>query len=242
MPDLNKIVSSLSSGGVVSGFAGGLAGTALAGVLSGKKGRRLAGSALKIGAVAAGGGLAYTAYKRYRGNTQAAAPGQAQASTARSGPAADLLPQASSQPADPRWGEIGADRFAAVVEDDGDSGGLLLLRAMIVAAYSDGHLDTTEQDRIFAEVERMELSREDKALLFVELKNPPGMQDLIRSIPSQEAAVEVYAASLVAIDESTSAGLLYLRSLSTALELPRELVLSIHEQAELARLDGEKAA
>lgn len=236
MADLNKLVSSLSSGGVVSGFAGGLAGTALAGALTGKKGRKLAGSALKVGAVAAVGGLAYTAYRRYR--NQAAGAGQEPAAAARPGPAADL----PSAPAEQHWGDINADRFAAAIENDGGAGGLLLLRAMIAAAYSDGHIDAAEQNRIFAEVDRMRLTSEEKALLFDELKSPLSMQALVQSVPSQEAAVEVYAASLVAIDETTADGQLYLRSLATALSLPNELVISLYEQAELVRMEGEKAA
>ncbi len=236
MADLNKLVSSLSSSGVVSGFAGGLTGTALAGVLSGKKGRKLAGSALKIGAVAAVGGLAYTAYKRYRNNTPNAA--QETPAAERTGPVA-ALPNGS---AEQRWGDIDADRFAAAIENDGGAGGLLLLRAMIAAAYSDGHIDNDEQGRIFAEVERMRLSNEEKALLFDELRNPLSMQALIKAVPSQEAAVEVYAASLVAIDETTPDGQLYLRSLAAALSLPDELVISLYEQAELARMEGEEAA
>ncbi len=238
MADLNKLVSSLSSGGVVSGLAGGLAGTALAGALTGKKGRKLAGSALKVGAVAAVGGLAYTAYKRYRNNTQAAGAGQEPASAAQSGPAAAL----PSAPAEQSWGDIDADRFAAAIENNGGAGGMLLLRAMIAAAYSDGHIDSDEQNRIFAEVDRMRLSSEEKALLFDELRNPLSMQELIKAVPSQEAAVEVYAASLVAIDETTSDGQLYLRSLASALSLPNDLVVSMYEQAELARMEGEKAA
>ncbi len=238
MADLNKLVSSLSSGGVVSGLAGGLAGTALAGALTGKKGRKLAGGALKVGAVAAVGGLAYTAYKRYRNNGQATGTGQEPAATAQPAAAAALPPAGAQQ----RWGDIDADRFAAAIEDNGGSGGLLLLRAMIAAAYSDGHIDSDEQNRIFAEVERMQLSNEEKALLFDELRNPLSMQDLIKAVPSQEAAVEVYAASLVAIDETTADGQLYLRSLAAALSLPNELVVSMYEQAELARMEGEKAA
>ena len=236
MADLNKLVSSLSSGGVVSGLAGGLAGTALAGALTGKKGRKLAGSALKVGAVAAVGGLAYTAYKRYRNNSAGA--GQESAVAAGSGPTAEL-PRA---PVEQRWGDIDADRFAAVLEDNRGAGGLLLLRAMIAAAYSDGHIDSDEQERIFTEVERMRLTSGEKALLFDELRNPLGMRELTRAVPSQEAAVEVYAASLVAIDETTSDGQLYLRALASALSLPNELVVSLYEQAELARMEGEKAA
>ena len=59
--NLNNIVQGLSKSGAVSGFAGGLAGRALVGAMSGKKGRKMAKSALKVGALAAVGGLAYNA-------------------------------------------------------------------------------------------------------------------------------------------------------------------------------------
>ena len=64
MLNLNNIVQGLSRSGAVSGFAGGLPGTAVAGALMGKKGRKMAKSALKLGGMAAVGGLAYAAYQQ----------------------------------------------------------------------------------------------------------------------------------------------------------------------------------
>ena len=92
MTDLNKLIGNLASSGAVSGFAGGLAGGALGGALTSKKGRKVAGSALKYGAVAAVGGLAYSAYRRYTQRT----------------------PEA--EPTRPAWQGITEDRFANAID------------------------------------------------------------------------------------------------------------------------------
>ena len=217
MNDLNKIIGGLASSGAVSGFAGGLAGGALGSALTSKKGRKVAGSALKYGAVAAVGGLAYSAYRRY---TQGAQEGGS---------------------AKPAWQGISEQRFEKAIADDGSSNGLLLVRAMIAAGYADGHLDDDERNRIFAEVTRMKLSTEDKALLFDELKHPVGIADLVRQTSSPELAAEVYAASAIAIDGTSVDGQLYLRSLAVALNLPQELVNSLNEHAGLAESQGRAA-
>ncbi len=224
MADLNKLVNSLASSGAVSGFAGGLAGSTLAGALSSKKGRKMAGSALKLGAVAAVGGLAYSAYQRYRQGS-----GDAGAN------------HRSAQVGAQKWANIGPEQFAAPIEDESGSGGLLLMRAMIAAASADGHLDDQEQSRIFAELDRMSLTPAEKGMLFDELRSPLSMSQLVTQVTSPEVAVEVYTASLIAIDETSAEGQLYLRSLAAALSIPEDLVASLYEQAELARNEGKAA-
>lgn len=228
--DFNKIVQGLSSSGAVSGFAGGLAGSALVGAVSGKKGKKMAKNALKVGALAAVGGLAYKAYTSYRQQN-----GQNGQNTTASGSHA-----AGALPAGEQWNNIGQERFEAVVEDEQSPGALLLIRAMIAAAASDGHMDNHEQDRVFEQADKLNLSQQDKAALFDELRNPLGMQALVSQVKNPETAVEVYAASLAAIDESRGEAKTYLRALAVSLELPTELVQSIH--AEVAAAKQQEAA
>ena len=64
--DLNKMVKGLVGSGVVSGLAGGVAGGALSGAFLSKKGRKHAGTLLKVGGLAAVGGLAWKAYRGYQ--------------------------------------------------------------------------------------------------------------------------------------------------------------------------------
>ena len=246
MVDLNNVVQGLSKSGAVSGFAGGLAGTALAGALSGKKGKKMAKSALKVGALAAVGGLAYTAYQRYRQNdpqSRGTAPAGAPAGpTGGDLPATPhSLPQPAYQGTDPlqRWSNIRQEQFESVIAPSAGtaSGAMLLIRAMIAAAAADGHMDQGEQDRIFDETRRLDLAAEDKAVLFDELRNPLSLEQLVTQVPNPETGLEVYAASLVAIDETRQEGRDYLRRLAAALELPSALVTSLHAQAEFARRD-----
>jgi uncharacterized membrane protein YebE (DUF533 family) len=227
--DLDKIIKGLSSSGAVSGFAGGLAGTAVAGALAGKKGRKMARSALNVGALAAVGGLAYTAYQRYR----------------QGGPRARSQSPALGLPDESRWQTLSQEGFEAALDrqQDGGQPGMLLVRAMIAAANADGHLDAAEQRRIFGEVSRMDLTAEDKARLFEELHRPMRLNQLVAAVQDQESAVEVYAASLIAIDETTPDGESYLRALAAALSIPEALVNAIHEQAEAAsQEEGQDAA
>lgn len=217
MTNLNKLIGSLGSSGAVTGFAGGLAGSVLGGALVGKKGRKMAGTALKYGAAAAVGGLAYSAYQRYQQDAPA------------------------ENPPESAWQGIGEERFVDAIGDGSGSNGLLLVRAMIAAGNADGHLDSDEQSRIFTEVGRMNLSSADKALLFDELTNPRGIAEIARQASSPELAAEVYAASLIAIDETTADAHLYLRALALALDLPKELVTSIHEEASHSRTEGRAA-
>ena len=108
---------------------------------------------------------------------------------------------------------------------------------MIAAAAADGHMDSEEQARIFSETEQLNLTSEEKARLFDELRSPLSLADVARHVNNPETAVEVYTASLIAIDESRPEGQAYLRELAAALGLPDALVESVHAEAQRARRD-----
>lgn len=225
MRDLQKLVGSLSKSGAISGFLGGVAGGGLTSMVASKKGRKTGKKALKYGALAAVGGLAWKAYKQYSANNQAVPTGQAQTQTATnaSGRTFDFTPAALPQ-----------ESFEHVVEDDNESGQLLLMRAMITAAYADGHIDDSERQRIFAQVEQMDLTVEEKATLFDELRQPQSMSALVAQVPDAQTGIEVYAASATAIDLSQPASSQYLQQLASNLCIPNELVTSIHQQLQNA--------
>lgn len=65
MKDLQKLVGSLNKSGALSGFLGGVAGGGLTSLLSGKKSKKVGKKAVKYGALAAVGGLAWKAYQQY---------------------------------------------------------------------------------------------------------------------------------------------------------------------------------
>jgi len=111
-----------------------------------------------------------------------------------------------------------------------DSRGLLLVRAMIAAAMADGHIDAAEQSRIFKRLAELDLREHEKSLVLDELRHPARMEELVRQCTDAAIGLEVYAASLLAIDESCPAGRVYLEDLAEQLALPPRLVRNVREE------------
>jgi uncharacterized membrane protein YebE (DUF533 family) len=187
------------SGGFVRGAAaGGLLGM----LLGGKQVRKMAGGVLGYGGAAALGALALKAYQNYQ---QKRSPSPV---TLTPEQFAQLSPQSlpDAQPA-----------------ADGTPFQLVLVRAMIGAAKADGHVDATEQQRLFAEVERMELDGEAKAYVFDLLAQPVDMSSIVGGVATPEQGAEVYLASRLAIDPDVPVERAYLDALAARLKLPTEL-------------------
>lgn len=198
--------------------AGGLAGGALAGGLAGlllgtKGGRKLGKKAVTYGGMALVAGLAYKAYRDWQGNQGTAAP--APASGAASGDPAVLPPPAES-PFAPEQ-QPGGDRAFALV----------LLTAMISAAKADGHIDAQEQRRIFDKLDSLELDNDAKAFVMDELRAPLDLDRVVAGASTQEAALEIFAASRLAIDPDHPAEKAYLDLLAARLGLEAGLVAEI---------------
>jgi uncharacterized membrane protein YebE (DUF533 family) len=185
------------------GFMRGAAAGGLLGLLLGGKGmRKMAGGALGYGGAAALGALALKAYQNYQ---QKKSP---EPVTLTPEQFAQMSPQSlpDAQPA-----------------ADGTPFPLVLVRAMIGAAKADGHVDATEQQRLFNEVERMGLDAEAKAYVFDLLAQPVEMASITAAVATPEQGAEVYLASRLAIDTDVPAERAYLDALAVRLKLPAEL-------------------
>lgn len=235
MKDLQKLVGSLNKSGALSGFLGGVAGGGLTSLVSGKKSKKTGKKAVKYGALAAVGGLAWKAYKEYSEQNKVA---QQQADSRAYDNAMNKRSNSQTHQGHAHQGRtfdftpayMPEQSFEQVVEDESGSGQLIIMRAMIAAAYADGHIDETERQKIFAQVETMELTVNEKAMLFDELRKPMTLSELVQSVPDAQTGIEVYAASVSAIDLNQSISGQYLEALANQLCLPRELVQSIHHQ------------
>jgi uncharacterized membrane protein YebE (DUF533 family) len=207
MIDTKRLLDELVGSGVAGGLAGGLAGGSLAGLLSGKKGkkvRRLAGSAVKLGGVALVGGLAYKAWQSYQQGQQPEAPTAIEPPPTESA----FLPA----PDDP----------------EGDTAlGLLLARAMIAAAKADGQIDVQESQAILNRINGLTLPAEEKAFLFEEYGRPLDIAGLAAAVPTPEQATEVYTASALMVDPPSPAERIYLDTLARALGLDAALARQI---------------
>lgn len=187
----------------------GAAGLAAGMLLSGGGLGKLVGNAAKLGAVAAVGGLAYSAWQAHQKNQQQA------------GAAAD------GAPAPTRDAFVPPPQAAYQNEELGKT----LVRAMIAAAKADGQIDSDEKERIFKRLESMPLSAEEKAFVFDELASPLDIEAVVARADTPEHASEIYAASLVAMQPDTAAERTYLEALAFKLKLPAGLVAEIHRQA-----------
>lgn len=183
----------------------GAAGLAAGMLLSGGGLGKLAGNAVKLGAVAAVGGLAYNAWQNYQNGQQGNTAAPASSQDAFIPPASDVRGQ----------------------EELGKS----LVRAMIAAAKADGRIDADEKEAIFGKLETMNLSAEEKAWVFDELSTPLDINAVVARADTPEHATEIYAASLVAITADTASERAYLDALASKLRLAPALVSEIHKAA-----------
>ncbi len=206
---LNKLVRS----GAAGGFVGGLAGGALTNAVGGKKTKKLAGSALKVGGLALVGGLAYKAWQSYRDGAGKSAGAGFEAPPARGA----FLPAA----------------------DDAESTNflsLLLARAMISAAKADGQIDTRQSQTILNQVNALDIPAEQKQFLFEEYGRPLDIKALAADVDSKEHATEVYAASVLMVDPPSAPEQIYLDTLARELGLEAGLVQEIHKNVTANRL------
>ncbi len=209
-------------GDFLRGAGGGAVAGSLAALLLGSKaGREIGGEALKLGGMAAVGALAYKAYNDWQAGKQAPVPQEA----ARQAPPL-MLPPPSGTPFNPST-ESGQQSLARS-----------LLRAMIAATKADGHVDAQEQARIFAEMDKLALSSEDKAFVMDELRANLDVDAVARGATSPEQAAEIYAASLLAVTVDSAAERGYLAMLAARLKLDDALVAHLH--GTVAAATGEK--
>ncbi len=212
-------VGGLGKGRSIGGFGTGAIAGGLAAILLGSKtGRKLGGSALKLGGIAAVGALAYRAYQDWQAGKSAA---DTPPPSATDVPA---LPPPSGTPFNPA-DEAGQQSLARG-----------LLRAMIAAAKADGHVDAQEQARVFAEIDRLGLGAEDKAFVVDELRSELDIDAVAAAATTPEQAAEIYAASLLAIDPDNAAERGYLAMLAARLNLDDQLVAHLHRSVAAAAM------
>lgn len=199
----------------LGGFGGGALAGGLAGLLLGtKSGRKLGGSALKLGGMALVGALAYKAYQNWQAGRQpAATTGE------------PLLAPPADSPFNP--GDEGEQQLL----------GRQLMRAMIAAAKADGHIDSAEQGKIFAAMDRLDLDAEDKAFIMDELRAPLDIDAVAGAARTPEEAAELYTASLLALDVDTAAERGYLALLAARLGLDDALVTHLDAAGRSAKDD-----
>ena len=182
-----------------------LAAGALVAVLLGTDtGRQVGGAALKLGGIAAIGGLAYKAYQNYKNGDKPAMP-RAQ------DPA--LLPPPEDTAFHPSQAPQGEAEFA-----------LTLVRAMIAAANADRHIDEGERKKIADKLALSGIGPEAEQFLNAEIEKPLSIDELVKAAQTDAQKLELFTASRLTIDPDTRVERGYLDLLAGRLGLPDALI------------------
>jgi uncharacterized membrane protein YebE (DUF533 family) len=227
--DTKQLIDLLTKNPAAGAAMGGLAGSVLGNVLTGKRGG--GGGLMKMGGLAAVGYVAYQAWQKHQAS-KGAAPGGAGA------PAAGSLESALSgmlgggatggKPALPQTLPQNFD-----LETPANAAqALRVVQAMIAASKADGVVDATERDRVFAKVSEAGLSQQDQDEVLRLLTQPMDMEAVVRGVDSRELAMEIYAASLIAVSPASRAERAYLDLLAARLGLEGDLTMQIEKAAE----------
>lgn len=135
--------------------------------------------------------------------------------------------QATPPPPPPPPGAAGAGPGAHQPREQETA--VLLLRAMIAAAYADGVLDADERKRIFGRLQDFGMNKEEQDFLQRELQTPHTAEE-IAAASSPEVAAQVYGASLLAVEVDTPEEQAYLERLQHLLGLDDAAVLDVKRE------------
>ena len=100
---------------------------------------------------------------------------------------------------------------------------------MINAAKADGQVDQEELQRIVGRLRQAGAEAEALQFVMSELRKPMDLEGLVQDVPDQEVAVQLYAASLLAIEVDTDSERQYLRRLAHRLGLDASVVRRVHQ-------------
>jgi len=172
-------------------------------------GRRVTGSALKIGSLAAIGGIGWKAYQNWVTQKETIDKEvEEMASSAKIIPINEL-------------DEAGANERSQI-----------LLKAMIAAAKSDGHINKKEVAAIDEQIKKLGLTGDVASLMQAEIGKPLDVKEIAALAENSATASEIYLVSAVVTDKENSMEKEYLDSLAKAMKLPEGLVEQLQKVKE----------
>lgn len=193
-------------GSLLTGAGGGALAAGAIGVLMGsKKARKIGGSALKYGGLAALGVVAYKAFSTWQQNNASGVQ----------------MPQ-------PRT----VDRIPAA---EAEFHGKAVLRAIIAAAKADGHVDDRERQLIDQSIAQLTNDQSLQFWVDQELRKPMDPAEVATSATTPEIAAEMYLASLLMVDEENFMERAYLDELARQLKLDPSFKMELERQAKQAQ-------
>jgi uncharacterized membrane protein YebE (DUF533 family) len=197
---LNLGESGATRDATVSGMKkGAMAAGVLAILLGTKTGRKVTGSAIKLGSLAAIGGIAWKAYQNYKNKN-------------------DTISSDNSV--------ISINEFD---DKEANQRSETLLKAMIAAAKSDGHVDDAELAEINKQIKSLGLEGNTAKIIREELAKPLDIAEIAALAKGDEAkGAEIYLVSAVVTDRENNKERQYLDDLAKAMKLPDELLAELN--------------
>ncbi len=191
---------------------GAMAAGVLALLLGTKGGRRLSGSALKVGSLAAIGGIGYKAYQNWMAEKNA-----------------------TEQEYKDMAQDIGKDNasegtlvnFDKLDDKETENRSQILLKAMIAAAKADGHVNSKEVIAIEEQITKLGLGDDTASLIQEEIAKPLDVKEVAALANDQAMAAEIYLVSAVISNRENSMEREYLENLATEMGLPNALVAQL---------------
>lgn len=181
-----------------------LGGGAMGLLVGSKRGRSMGGKALKYGAIAGVGALAWKAWQSAQDKKGA------EASSAE------------------------GERVEVLSGEYQERRSLELLQAMIMAARADGHIDEQEQALITDQIDALGADQEMHRWVEQQLNAPLDAQALAREADSPQAAREMYLISVAVIDDQNPMERAWLDQLASALNLTPDMAAELERQAQQA--------
>jgi uncharacterized membrane protein YebE (DUF533 family) len=106
-----------------------------------------------------------------------------------------------------------------------------VLKALVAAAKSDGHIDARERGLIETEIARLSDDPELRDWLDQELRRPLDPADVARAATTPELAAEMYLASVLVADVQSPMERMYLDELARQLKLDADLRAQLEASA-----------
>lgn len=166
-------------------------------------GRKLTGTALKVGSVAAVGGIAWKAWQHWQ-ETQGA----------------DMDLSIDKK-------DIKALSIDKLEGKEANERSEILIKAMLAAAKADGKIDENEKNAINEQIARLGLDSSIEELMRSGMVTPLSAKAVARLAENMTIATEIYLVSVLVTTEQNTQEKRYMENLAAALELPKDVVAEL---------------
>ncbi len=197
---------------------GALAAGALALLLGTGAGRKLTGSALKIGSLAAVGGIAYKTWQNWQEEQRQKAN---DASETKEDRAKDLHQEFQQEPK-----ALPVDKLDGKEAEERSQ---ILVKAMIAAAKSDGKMNKDETENINTQIKKLGLGTDIEDVLKAGMVTPLSAKSVAKMADDKEIAAEIYIVSMLVTNIENNQEKSYMGALAKALALPDDVVQKLEK-------------